>query len=54
MIKVYGWEIDGKFYISRFPKPKAGDRPRPVNLYDSQPEAIRDSEDRGVSVEWQQ
>ncbi len=53
MIKVYGWEQDGKFYVSRFPKPK-DDKKRPANIFDDQTAAIQDAEQRGVSIEWQQ
>lgn len=53
MTKVYGWEQDGKFYVSRFPKPKDGEKLRPANSFDSQTAAVREAEQRGVSIEWQ-
>lgn len=54
MIKVYGWQSGDKFIVSRFPKPKEGEKPRPANTFDSQTEAVRETEQRGVNIEWLQ
>jgi hypothetical protein len=50
--KVYGWQVGEKFMVSRFPKPKEGEKPRPANSFDSQSAAVREAEQRGVSIEW--
>jgi hypothetical protein len=53
MKKAFGWKDGDKFYVSLYPKP-IGEKKRPANSYDSQTDAIREAEQRGMSVEWQQ
>ena len=46
--KVYGWQVDGKWFLSIFPN-VAG---RPSNKYETQNEVIQEAERRGMSLEW--
>lgn len=45
----YGWEENGKFYLSVFP----ADRPnRPRNEYTSKEDAEKEAKQRGGTIKW--
>lgn len=50
--KAYGWQQDGKWCLSLFPKPKDDEKKRPVNEYATQQEAITEAANRGLKIEW--
>jgi hypothetical protein len=54
MRKIYGWQDGLQFALSKFPKPKDGEKPKPVNLYPDQASAVEEATTRGLSIEWQQ
>lgn len=44
---IYGWEEDGKFFLSLFRR-----KGPPANKYDTQEEALQEAASRNMTIEW--
>ena len=51
--KLYGWEKDGRFYLSAFARPRAHDDKRPAAEYESRAALDADVTQRRVDLVWE-